>query len=87
MSKIKKTLKQRGGAYGSFFDNANCTQELMGVVEHRARHKLTTSEVEAIHMIMHKISRIIIGNKTKKDNWHDIAGYAMLAEDLTKDQK
>lgn len=86
MVEVKDTLVQRGSMYGSFLDNANCTQALMDVIHKHAKRPLEAFEIEALHMNMHKVSRIIIGQRTKKDNWHDIAGYATLAEEQTTDQ-
>ena len=83
---VEATLQQRGGVYGAFKDNAQVTQTLMDIVTSLNKRPLEKFELEALHMIMHKVSRIIVGTKTKKDNWHDIAGYAKLAEDLTVDQ-
>lgn len=83
---VEATLQQRGSVYGSFKDNAQTTQTLMDVIESTKKRPLEKFEIEALHMICHKISRIVCGLKTKKDNWHDIAGYAKLAEDLTVDQ-
>lgn len=86
---INDTLKQRGSVYGAFEDNAALTQDIMYVVGEMAKKTgrvLKHYEKEALHMIAHKVSRIVVGQKTKKDNWHDIAGYAKLAEDLTEDQ-
>lgn len=85
---INETLKERGNAYGTFENNANCTQFLLEVLIDNARksHRtLERFELEALHMVCHKMSRIVCGQKKKKDNWHDIAGYAKLAEDLTED--
>jgi hypothetical protein len=83
---VDATLKERGGVYGNFEDNANFTQEIMQVIQANIERPLANYEREALHMIAHKMARIVCGKKTKKDNWHDIAGYAKLAEDLTVDQ-
>ena len=32
-------------------------------------------------MILSKISRLVTGDPAHKDSWHDIQGYAKLAED------
>ena len=36
---------------------------------------------EALGMIQHKIARILNGDPTYADSWHDIAGYAKLVDD------
>ncbi len=83
---IDETLKQRGSAYGEFIGNATITQTIMKTLVDNAKRPLEQFELEALHMVAHKMSRIVNGQRTKKDNWHDIAGYAKLAEDLTNDQ-
>ncbi len=86
LAKIDVTLKERGNAYGAFEGNALITQSIMEVLTDNAKRNLERFELEALHMIAHKMSRIVNGQQTKRDNWHDIAGYAKLAEDLTVDQ-
>jgi hypothetical protein len=36
---------------------------------------------EALDMVAHKIGRILNGDPTYTDSWHDIAGYSKLVED------
>ena len=86
MSNVDATLAERGSVYGTFKDNAYLTQKVMDLWLENSKRLLSSAEKEALHMIAHKVSRIICGAKTKKDNWHDIAGYAKLVEDLTVDQ-
>lgn len=86
LPKIDETLKERGGTYGTFQGNATITQGIMKILTDGAQRPLADFELEALHMVAHKMSRVVNGQKTKKDNWHDIAGYAKLAEDLTQDQ-
>lgn len=85
-TKLADTLVERGSTYGRFVDNAGCTQSIMSTLKAYSGRGLETWELEALHMIAHKMSRIVVGKKKKKDNWHDIAGYAKLAEDETIDQ-
>ena len=35
---------------------------------------------ESLEMVAHKVARILNGNPTNVDSWHDIAGYAALVE-------
>lgn len=89
MSKVEETLEVRGSDYGTFENNARCTQKMLNILEDSAAlsgRVLKDYELEAAHMVLHKLSRIVCG-MPKKDNWHDIAGYAKLAEDLTTDGK
>lgn len=83
MAEIDTTLEERGSRYGVFCGHAQITQELKKTIRLHlvAREKtLTYSQQEALDMICHKIGRIINGDPSYADSWHDIAGYAMLIE-------
>jgi len=83
MSNVGETLVQRTNRYGSMEDNALLTQTLMGTVMASARdrgHVLTPMHKECLHMIMHKVARMVCGDPLYADNPHDIAGYATLLE-------
>lgn len=82
---IEKTLEERGGTYGPYRDNADLTQDLYAcIIDHKNYDQLDSSHKETIHMIFHKISRIVNGNPNFHDSWHDIEGYARLQADLCK---
>lgn len=87
MKNIEKTLNERGSNYGSIIDNASVTQSLMEVIKEKGVNydKLSEVHIECIHMIFHKISRMVSGNVNYVDNVHDIAGYATLLEDYLID--
>jgi hypothetical protein len=79
---IIKTLTERGCRYGSFEDNAIVTSGLMDVIEQAPRYNdLSPVHVEALHMIFHKISRMVCGDPDYSDNAHDIIGYATKLEE------
>lgn len=85
---VKDTLAERCTTYGSFNDNARISQRLKRVVAEELERihpssnpsHLTYVQQEAIDVILSKISRVITGNPDYTDNFHDIAGYATLAE-------
>lgn len=78
---ITDTLNAREKKYGSFAANASLTQDLQNVARStNAWYGMPCIQREAIEMIFHKIARQINGAKNYPDNFHDIAGYAMLAE-------
>ena len=82
---VQNTLSEREKTYGAFKDNAATAQHLKSVMRsHMNWYRLQPFEQEALEMIMHKISRILNANPDQKprytDSWHDIAGYATLAE-------
>lgn len=86
MSQVEEILQARGAKYGEFKNHAEITQYLMDICEdlHKNIHgksiksRLTYSQREALHMIFHKIGRIINGDPNYADSWVDIAGYAQL---------
>jgi hypothetical protein len=83
MSNIDQTLTERGGRYGTYKDNAQLTQELLAVVmAHPNWRHLSYPHRETIHMIFHKLSRLVNGDPDYFDSWHDIEGYAKLQADL-----
>lgn len=84
MSDLEQTLQERGKRYGKFTDHARVAVGLKTVIaEELARRDtvLAADQVEALHMICHKLGRIAAGDPNYADSWHDIAGYAKLVED------
>jgi hypothetical protein len=84
-SDITDVLEQRHGRYGSFIDNANVTNSLYEIVEPWVQ-KDDPYIKEALHMILHKISRIACGDKSYKDNWVDIIGYSQCVLDIIENE-
>lgn len=85
MTEISKTLDERGARYGDFTDHAKISQSLQD--DMRATpgwSRLDPNKKEALTLIVHKIARILNGDPEYADNWHDIVGYAKLAEDRCK---
>jgi len=83
---VADTVEQRGSRYGSMEDNAILTQALMDCVLLKANAGLSPVHLECLHMIFHKISRMVIGDPMYADNAHDIAGYATLLEQFINEQ-
>ncbi len=87
---IEGTLKKRGQVHGLFVEQALCTQKLKEVMKEclvafkKPHGHLRYTQQEALDMIILKIGRIIAGDPMHTDHWHDIAGYALLAEEDTK---
>lgn len=82
---ILNLLEIRGRTHGDFSDHARITQSLKDVLREeltfrneRGQKRLTTTQLESLDMIVHKIGRIIAGNSHHRDHWDDIAGYATL---------
>jgi hypothetical protein len=85
---VEKTLAERGKRYGAFVDHSEISQELKMVMMITPGWKrLTFAQKESLEMIQHKVARILNGDPNYADNWHDIGGYAKLAEDLCTSEK
>lgn len=79
---VQNTLQEGGSRYGDFSHNAEEAQRLKAMLKaHPNWHSLDATKREALEVIMQKIARILNGDPNYKDNWHDIAGYAILAEE------
>ena len=89
---VQSTLEQRGSRYGDFTDNAMISQQLKQLIMCESDGKLREGyrrcnfvQREALEMIAQKIARILNGDPNYKDNWHDIQGYARLAEERCRE--
>ncbi len=79
---VEATLAERGSHYGDFTDHANTAQILQdGMRGHEGWKRLDPVKKQALTVIADKIARILNGDPEYQDNWHDIQGYAKLAED------
>lgn len=87
MSNIQDTLQERGNRYGEFKDHAHITQAIKDIFTGKVSgcttnwQYLSDPHKESLEMVAHKIGRILNGDPNYKDSWHDIAGYAKLAEE------
>jgi hypothetical protein len=81
MTDLNAVLVERGSRYGDFKGHAEVTMGLKQVIEAELevrRKFLAPDQTEALHMICHKIGRIVNGDADYEDSWRDIAGYAQL---------
>lgn len=92
MTDVEQTLAERGARYGDFTDHAKIAQGLQNVMHgrqepfcHDGWDRLTPVKRQALTVIADKIARILTGDPEYTDNWHDIQGYAKLAEDRCVD--
>jgi hypothetical protein len=84
MADLDQTLQERGKRYGKFTDHARVTVGLKRVLSQEMERRgivPADDQIEALHMICHKLGRIAAGDIDYADSWHDIAGYAKLVED------
>ena len=77
---VEETLAQHAHTHGGFKANAHASQCLKDMVDAHTCVDLTPVQQEALDNICQKMARIITGDPNHADNWHDIAGYATLAE-------
>jgi len=79
---IDGTLEERGSRYGAFSGHAEITMGIKAVIDlailRRPDGTFTDSQIESLHMIAHKIGRILNGDPNYDDSWVDIAGYSQL---------
>lgn len=79
---VDEILGERGKRYGDFGGHANITQAIKRVLDSGvSAERLSDSQREALHMIAHKMGRIVNGDPDYVDSWIDIAGYAQLVVD------
>lgn len=83
---VEQTLQERGSRYGDFSDHAKIAQDLQEAMRAPIGwQKLDDVKRQALTVIADKIARILNGDPNYTDNWHDIQGYAKLAEDRCRD--
>lgn len=79
---VKATLAERGNRYGSFIEYTKISQDLKKVMAETDHwDRLPSYMKESLTMIQHKIARILNGDPSYPDSWHDIGGYSKLVED------
>ena len=77
----ERTLGQREQVYGDFRSTAECAQHFKNLMrQYDNFHDMSSDKQEALDLVATKLSRILTGDPDYADNWHDIAGYAVLAE-------
>lgn len=82
---IHDTILQRNPIHGDWSDNARIANMLKLTFHGETGWEaLNVEQQEALDLIAVKISRILSGDPMHADHWHDIAGYATLAERATK---
>lgn len=82
---LEATLSERGARYGPFKEHARVTNGLLSVMESGTNWQSMPDEHRhALRVIADKIGRMLTGDAMYADNWHDIQGYAKLAEKACK---
>lgn len=80
MSKTAKDItEERRHTHGDWDEGAAIAIDVMDKLrDGEAWDEMTPGMQEALHMIVHKMQRIVSGNPHVKDHWDDIGGYAEL---------
>ena len=78
---VETTLNDRNSVHGDYTEQAAMGEAIRAVMQ-KGKHWTTLSAVQrdAMVMIAVKLSRILTGNPNYADHWHDVQGYARLAE-------
>lgn len=86
---IEKTIEVRANRYGSFDDNAITSQRIKKIMRNsRNWEYFSDAQKESLEMIAHKLARILIGDPSYHDSWHDIEGYArLISQELIKENE
>lgn len=75
----ERLLAERQSTHGEYAEHAAATQSIMDVLRsHRNWSVLPPMVRETLHMIAHKMGRIVTGDPCHQDHYDDIAGYATL---------
>ena len=76
---LDSILQKRGSRYGSLMNNSTISQKLKEILHNSTNWEAMPPDMkEALHMIAHKIARIVEGDFNYDDSWIDISGYSTL---------
>lgn len=82
------TVAMRESVYGPFEVHAKAEQDMKrAMTSQPGWEKLNDVQKSAAEMIVHKLARILNASPDYDDNWHDISGYANLAEKDIKNRR
>ncbi len=77
---VTDLLNDREKKYGDFGELAKAIQAYKSAARHAPRwNAMTSSQREAVEMIVMKLCRVLYGDPMHMDSWVDISGYAVLA--------
>lgn len=85
---ISEMLRERGSRYGNYENHAIITQNMMKAITVNPNyHRMPQHMQETLHMICHKIGRIVNGDPNYLDSWIDIIGYTQLTVNILEEQQ
>jgi Domain of unknown function (DUF6378) len=78
---VDATLAERAKVHGQFGEHSRVAQAIKAAMRTSPFWDgLADDSKEALEMVAHKAARILNGGEAHADNWHDMAGYAVLVE-------
>lgn len=78
---VDNTLSTRQKTHGSYVEQTRVTRKIKDAMHVSMNWQALPSDMkEALDMIAVKMGRILTGDPSHADSWHDIAGYARLVE-------
>jgi hypothetical protein len=78
---VSETLQNRGGTHGEYHVQSNCSQNIADAMRSGLNwDNLPAYAKQALEMVAVKLGRILSGDWTYADHWHDLAGYPQLVE-------
>jgi hypothetical protein len=88
VTNVQDVLKERKSTHGDYSEHAEITQRLKDVIHGYPNWlKLSHMQRESLHMVLHKIGRIMSGNPNVADHWIDMAGYSTLISNELENTK
>jgi hypothetical protein len=78
---VSRTLNDRGTTHGSYRAASGLTQNIAELM-HSSRNwdDLPAYAKQSLEMVAVKLGRILTGDWSHPDHWHDIEGYALLVQ-------
>lgn len=88
MDNIEDTLSERGSVYGDYREQGRVVQNLKKAMQDSPNWQALPPYIkESLDLIQTKVSRILNGDPLYDDNFHDIIGYAKLAQDRARQDR
>ncbi len=87
---VDKTLEERGQVYGSYEEGLKFRRAVEVLINDKYKHDhnidMSEEHLFLFNDVLGKLSRLA-SSPLHKDSWHDLAGYAILVENLIEDEK
>ena len=81
MANVEDTLVQRNNVHGDYTKSASIKDQIILRLERSPNwDKMDSVGRQTLRMIVEKIGRVMFGDWSFVDHWHDIAGYSTLMQ-------